>query len=154
MTDSPPSLIAKLNELLALPMENEVVEFKQAKDSFDIRKLGTYLSALANEANLLGKTEGWLILGVDNSRRIVGTNLYQGLERRESIKHEVIQRRELRSPTCSRSTIPPEGCSCSECRPLRVEFPSRTMVTGMPARAKAWARWATRRNNASAANRP
>lgn len=89
MTDSPSWLIAKLDELLALPMENEVVEFKQAKESFDIRKLGTYLSALANEANLLGKAEGWLVLGVDNSRRIVGTNLYQGLERRENIKHEI-----------------------------------------------------------------
>ena len=32
--------------------ENEVVEFKAAKNNFDIDDLGKYFSALSNEANL------------------------------------------------------------------------------------------------------
>lgn len=42
-----------LNNLLSLSTENEVVEFKEAKNQFDINKLGQYFSALCNEANLL-----------------------------------------------------------------------------------------------------
>jgi len=32
--------------------ENEIVEFKEAKNTFDFRKIGKYFSALSNEANL------------------------------------------------------------------------------------------------------
>lgn len=40
-----------LDELLLNP-ENECVEFKKAKNNFDIDNLGKYFSALGNEANL------------------------------------------------------------------------------------------------------
>ena len=41
----------KLKQLRFLPAETEVVEFKEAKNSYDFNKLGKYFSALANEAN-------------------------------------------------------------------------------------------------------
>jgi hypothetical protein len=42
----------KLKTLLELPAENEVVEFKEANNSYDFKRLGKYFSALSNEANL------------------------------------------------------------------------------------------------------
>lgn len=72
MTES--QLKQKLTELCSLPAETEVVEFKEAKHQYDFAKLGKYFSALCNEANLKGKTEAWLIFGVENSKRkVVGT---------------------------------------------------------------------------------
>jgi ATP-dependent DNA helicase RecG len=41
----------KLNDLL-LSSKSEVIEFKEAKSTFDKKKLGQYFSALSNEANL------------------------------------------------------------------------------------------------------
>jgi len=66
---------SKLEELLKLEAENEIVEFKEAKTQFDKDKLGKYFSALTNEANLKGKDRGWLVLGVKDSRKIVGTKI-------------------------------------------------------------------------------
>ncbi|MDR3350389.1 MAG: putative DNA binding domain-containing protein [Prevotellaceae bacterium] len=67
-------LHTKLDELRRQP-ENEIVEFKEAKDNFDFTKLGTYFSALSNEANLSRKSTAWLIFGIENKERhIVGTN--------------------------------------------------------------------------------
>jgi ATP-dependent DNA helicase RecG len=43
-----------LTQLLKLPAETEVVEFKEAKNTYDFAKLGKYFSALSNEANLRG----------------------------------------------------------------------------------------------------
>lgn len=65
----------KLEELLSLEVENEVVEFKEAKNQFDKDKLGRYFSALSNEANLRDKPSAWLLFGVDDSKNIVGTNI-------------------------------------------------------------------------------
>jgi len=64
-----------LDELLSIPVENEVVEFKEAKTQIDKDKLGQYFSALANEANLKGQKQSWLIAGVKNDRSIVGTSI-------------------------------------------------------------------------------
>lgn len=62
---------AKLNSLLALSAENDVVEFKEAKNTYDFSKLGKYFSALCNEANLKGVTTGWLVFGVNDHRQVV-----------------------------------------------------------------------------------
>ena len=62
-------LIQKLTELRSLPAETEVVEFKEAKNGYDFTKLGKYFSALCNEANLKGKSEAWLVFGVENKKR-------------------------------------------------------------------------------------
>lgn len=63
-----------LDELLSLPAENEVVEFKEARNNFDFGELGKYFSALSNEANLKGRPDGWLVFGVNNQRQVVGSN--------------------------------------------------------------------------------
>lgn len=55
---------AMLRTLLELPAENEVVEFKEAKNGYDFTKLGRYFSALSNEANLKRQPAAWLVLGV------------------------------------------------------------------------------------------
>lgn len=68
-------LVNILNTLLTLPAETEVVEFKKAENTFSDANLGEYFSALANEANLKGVAEGWLVFGVDDSsHKVLGTN--------------------------------------------------------------------------------
>lgn len=64
-----------LNNLLSFTVENEVVEFKEAKNQFDKDKLGKYFSALSNEANLKGQSHAWLLFGVKNDKSVVGTNI-------------------------------------------------------------------------------
>ncbi len=46
--------------------ETECVEFKRAKNNFDIDKLGKYFSAISNEATLKNKQYGWIVFGVDD----------------------------------------------------------------------------------------
>lgn len=64
-----------LNNLLSLTTENELVEFKEAKNQISKDKLGQYFSALSNEANLANKPNAWLILGVKNDKSLVGTQI-------------------------------------------------------------------------------
>jgi ATP-dependent DNA helicase RecG len=68
-------MIEQLQYLLGLAEENEIVEFKEAKNQFDKDKLGQYFSALSNEANLKKKSQAWLVLGVKNDKTIVGTTI-------------------------------------------------------------------------------
>lgn len=53
--------------------ESEVVEFKEAKSNYSFNYIGKYFSALSNEANIRGLNEAWLVFGVTNDKRIVGT---------------------------------------------------------------------------------
>lgn len=53
--------------------ESEVVEFKEAKSNYSFNDIGKYFSALSNEANFRGLNEAWLVFGVTNDKRIVGT---------------------------------------------------------------------------------
>lgn len=62
-----------VDSLIKLSVETEWIEFKEAKDNFSFEKLGKYFSALSNEANLKGRSSGWLIFGINNKRQIVGT---------------------------------------------------------------------------------
>lgn len=64
-----------LNKLLVSETETEVLEFKEAKNQYDKDKLGKYFSALSNEANLLEQKKAYLLLGIDNDKNIVGTNI-------------------------------------------------------------------------------
>ena len=59
----------ELTELLALPSETEWVEFKEARQNYSFDKIGTYFSALSNEANLKGQKCGWLVFGVQDKSR-------------------------------------------------------------------------------------
>lgn len=77
--------------LLISNWEDEVVEFKRGGDGFSSGKLGEYVSALANEANLRGRARGWLVFGVDNeSRAVVGTTYKEDLERLQADKMQVL----------------------------------------------------------------
>lgn len=86
-----PSLI----RALLADVETEVVEYKEAKQSFDFEKLGRYFSALSNEANLRNAECGWLLFGVTDKREICGT-AYRKEKRRPSIglrslKHKITE---------------------------------------------------------------
>ncbi|GAB6013180.1 ATP-binding protein, partial [Viscerimonas tarda] len=79
-----------LTDALLLPAETEIVEFKEAKESYDFSKLGKYFSALSNEANLKGKSCAWLIFGVENKKhRIVGSYYRTSRKDLDSLKKEI-----------------------------------------------------------------
>ena len=69
----------KLDDLME-NWEKEIVEFKEAKSSYDTDRIGRYFSAISNEANLRQQQCGWLIFGVSetNERHLVGTHYKQG----------------------------------------------------------------------------
>lgn len=64
-----------LDRLLLSETETEILEFKEAKQSYSINDLGKYFSALGNEANLKNKAEAYLLFGVNNTQEIVGTRI-------------------------------------------------------------------------------
>lgn len=68
-SDEMPSLILRL----ITDVETEVVEHKAAKQNYDFDSIGKYFSALSNEANLRSAECGWLLFGVSNDRRVVGS---------------------------------------------------------------------------------
>ncbi len=79
----------KLEELLH-KLEDEVVEFKAAKEQFDFGKLGKYFSALSNEANLRGIESAWIVFGVeDKTHQLVGTSWLSGLKQQLEIKKQL-----------------------------------------------------------------
>lgn len=79
-----------LQSLRTLGHENEVVEFKEAKNQYDFEKTGRYFSALCNEANLKGKRSSWLVFGVKNSdKSIVGSQFRANRADLDSLKAEV-----------------------------------------------------------------
>ncbi|MGH2643731.1 MAG: RNA-binding domain-containing protein [Chitinophagaceae bacterium] len=83
-------LKTRLNRLLNLHDENEVVEFKEAKKGFDFEKLGKYFSALSNEANLFDKDCAWLVFGVENKKHtIVGSEFRPNRADLDKLKKEL-----------------------------------------------------------------
>jgi len=58
----------RLDAWRALPAETEWLEFKAARQAFNLDDFGRYVSALANEANLAGLPAGWLVFGVGDRR--------------------------------------------------------------------------------------
>jgi ATP-dependent DNA helicase RecG len=79
-----------LNSLLLLTAETEIVEFKEAKNTYDLAKLGKYFSALSNEANLKGVPRAWLVFGIEDKRHdIVGTTYRQNRSDLDSLKGEI-----------------------------------------------------------------
>lgn len=78
-----------LVELLRMPTETEWLEYKEAKTDYDFRKLGKYFSAISNESNLKGKPCGWLVFGVNDDRKIVGTQYRSNSKDLDKLKHEV-----------------------------------------------------------------
>jgi len=84
------NIASKLQELLAQGFENEVIEFKEAKNGYDFNKIGKYFSALSNEANLNAKAVAWLIFGIkDNDKSFVDTKFRTHLADLHSLKAEI-----------------------------------------------------------------
>ncbi len=81
--------LAKLHALLELPAENEVVEFKEAKNGYDFIKLGKYFSALSNEANLKRQPAAWLVFGVKDNHQVVGSSFRILRKDLDSLKEEI-----------------------------------------------------------------
>lgn len=79
----------KLQALLESAGENEVVEFKEAKNTYDFKKLGKYFSALSNEANLKGIGSAWLVFGVKDNHEVAGTRFRDNPKDLQSLKKEV-----------------------------------------------------------------
>lgn len=85
--------ISFLNDCLVLPTEDECIEFKEARNNFDMDDIGRYFSALSNEANLRSKDAGWLIFGVSDRlpRAIKGTNYRNNPASLQRLKQEIAQ---------------------------------------------------------------
>lgn len=69
--------------------EDEVVEFKTAGNTYNFNDIGEYFSALSNEANIRGKGEGWLVFGVSNEPRVVGSNYRAEGRSLQNLKQEI-----------------------------------------------------------------
>lgn len=81
-----------LEQLLALSVESEVVEFKEAKTSFDFTKLGKYFSALSNEANLSGRPYAWLIFGITDHHEVVGSQFELNRAELDKLKQHIAEK--------------------------------------------------------------
>lgn len=80
----------KLQELISQSYENEVVEFKEAKNQYDFNKIGKHFSALSNEANLKGKKSAWLVFGIkDKDKTPVDTKFRTKASDLHNLKPEV-----------------------------------------------------------------
>lgn len=79
----------RLLDLLTCSSETELLEFKEARNTYDFDKLGKYFSALSNEANLSNVSEAWLIFGVNDKRNIVGTQFRHNPADLQSLKAEL-----------------------------------------------------------------
>lgn len=78
-----------LDDLLGVDGENEVVEFKEAKNSFAFDKFGKYFSALCNEANLKQLKSAWLVFGVKDNQTVVGSQYRTSPKDLQSLKKEI-----------------------------------------------------------------
>lgn len=80
----------KLEELIAQGYENEIVEFKEAKNQYHFDKIGKYFSALSNEANLKSKAVAWLVFGIkDSDKSFVNTRFRTNPADLHSLKAEI-----------------------------------------------------------------
>ncbi|PLW79946.1 transcriptional regulator [Candidatus Woesearchaeota archaeon] len=79
----------KLQQFLSTNDENEILEYKEAKNQYDFDKIGKYFSSLSNEANLIGKSEAWLVFGIKDDKSVVGTNFRTDTKALHNLKAEV-----------------------------------------------------------------
>lgn len=78
---------------LTAPVENEKLEFKEAKVQFDTTKIIRYCAALANEGG------GYLVLGVSNTppRKVVSTQAFSSESALNDIKARIVDKLHLRA---------------------------------------------------------
>ncbi|WP_242032855.1 ATP-binding protein [Oscillatoria sp. FACHB-1406] len=107
-----------LQDWLNAPVENEKLEFKEAKNQFDTVKLMKYCVAIANEGG------GYLIFGITDKRprQVVGSHAFSTPESLNKIKAQIVKKLHLRVDTTE--------LQHSDGRVLIFEIPSRP--TGQP----------------------
>ena len=123
----------KIYEMLK-DFETEVVEFKEANNSYSFKDIGKYFSALGNEANIRGKSEGWLIFGITNKGEFKGTD-YRISGNLQSLKKEIT------TGTNERMTfLDIYELSIEKCRIVAFQIPPA--IPGIPItwNGSAWAR--------------
>ena len=105
--------------------ENEHLEFKEAKASFEFEEIIKYCAAMANEGG------GHLILGVTDKkpRRIVGSQAFSDLER---TKAGLVDRLHLR--------VDAEALNLAQGRVVIFEVPSRPLGYPIPYKGAYWMR--------------
>lgn len=84
--------LEKLEKWINTPVENENLEFKEAKNQYDTTKLLKYCVALANEGG------GYLVFGVTDKRprQVVGSQAFSTPEALSKIKTQLINKLHLR----------------------------------------------------------
>ena len=70
--------------------ESEVVEFKEARSNYSFNDIGKYFSALSNEANIRGFQEAWLIFGISDDKKYVGTE-FRKQGSLQNLKKEIVK---------------------------------------------------------------
>ena len=85
-TDS--QLKEKITQMIE-SFESEVIEFKEARTNYSFNDIGKYFSALSNEANLRGLQEAWLVFGISDDKRYVGTE-FRKQGNLQSLKKEIV----------------------------------------------------------------
>lgn len=85
-TDS--QLKEKITQMIE-SFESEVIEFKEARTNYSFNDIGKYFSALSNEANLRGLQEAWLVFGVSDDKRYVGTE-FRKQGNLQNLKKEIV----------------------------------------------------------------
>lgn len=85
-TDS--QLKEKITQMIE-SFESEVIEFKEARINYSFNDIGKYFSALSNEANLRGLQEAWLVFGVSDDKRYVGTE-FRKQGNLQNLKKEIV----------------------------------------------------------------
>jgi ATP-dependent DNA helicase RecG len=105
-----------IDRLIAVPREHERLEFKEAKQQFDITRLLKYCVALANEGG------GLLVLGVSDRppRKVVGTQAFPALGK---IKARIVEALRVR--------VEIEEISHPDGRVLVFNVPSRPAGTAL-----------------------
>jgi len=72
--------------------ETEIVEFKEAKNSFTLKEMGKYFSAISNESNLKNKQYGWIVFGInDKTHEYVGTNFCNSEQSLNNLKKDIYE---------------------------------------------------------------
>ena len=78
----------KISQMMEF-FESEVIEFKEARTNYSFNDIGKYFSALSNEANLRGLQEAWLVFGISDDKRYVGTE-FRKQGNLQSLKKEIV----------------------------------------------------------------
>jgi ATP-dependent DNA helicase RecG len=84
--------LANLEDWLKTPIETEKLEFKAAKNQYDLTKVMQYCVALANEGG------GYLVLGVTDKppRQVVGSQAFQSAQVLSDLKARIVEKLRFR----------------------------------------------------------